>query len=297
MPRDDITTILSGIGARGARTTGRANWGNFHRPVSGLSAGQQFARVPRMSAPAPDYSGYLGGDSAYGFGPGKILYTPPPAAARAPAAVAPAPVAGISGPRSYIDSVIDQTGANDWQRADLMRAYGLPFWGTDVGDPGGNPGAGLGVADNASPSDFARGGAIDGADVHGAAFERGLVETPTGGRQDAHTITIRVNSYVLPADIVSSIGDGNTLAGAKRLDQLERQNPMPPVAGLARGGLAGGRTRQIRISGGEYVLSPERVAALGGGDYRRGAVTLDREVEAIRGHQAKKLKSLPGPIR
>jgi hypothetical protein len=48
----------------------------------------------------------------------------------------------------------------------------------------------------------------------------GAINTPTLGRADAHPTHVPPGSYVMPADIVSHIGDGNTAAGQQILAKM-----------------------------------------------------------------------------
>ncbi|MGH7749169.1 MAG: hypothetical protein ACREQ5_31055, partial [Candidatus Dormibacteria bacterium] len=116
-------------------------------------------------------------------------------------------------------------------------------------------------------------------------------------------------SYVIPADVVSGLGEGNTLAGAGVLDKMMHSGPFgmklggghsassiprPPKAmSFARGG----EVRRVRIvaAGGEYLVHPDDVRRVGEGEINRGHDRLDAFVKEVRAHTAKKLKKLPGP--
>ena len=51
----------------------------------------------------------------------------------------------------------------------------------------------------------------------------GLLAGGTAGQEDKINARLSDGEYVLDADIVAALGDGNTLAGAKKLDQM-REN-------------------------------------------------------------------------
>jgi hypothetical protein len=279
MPGDDIKTILAGIASRGGERPGSANWRNMYRGQAGIAGrgGYVPRAMPVRSTVAPNYANYFAGLGSYGQGPGQVLYTPPaPVAAPAPATVA-APTQPLL--------------------ANADRGTMLTFGGNDANLPiWAWPGMGNSYGGESGPGDsgggFARGGSVDGADVHGRAFNQGLIDRPSDGRADNHTVMLRVNSYVIPADVVSALGDGNTMAGSKKLDQLCAQTP---AMGHARGGLAHDRKTKVRVSGGEYVVPPEKVAGIGGGDAKRGAMVLDRDIDMIRKRTAAKVSNLPGP--
>lgn len=174
----------------------------------------------------------------------------------------------------------------------------------------------------------------DMRDIDQAGEGHGLVASPGPGRTDIHNASVPAGSYVLPADVVSGLGEGNTLAGAKVVDQMLSTGPYGTKldAMTARGHLgppsppraaqddtskslqdslrwftsmsssshaAGGATGvvPIVIAGGEYVVSPQFVAALGGGDMSRGHAILDAFVKHIRKKTVKTLKNLPGPVK
>jgi hypothetical protein len=120
---------------------------------------------------------------------------------------------------------------------------------------------------------------------------RGLIHSDTPGRADHVPARVRRGAYVVPADVVSGIGQGNTMAGANALKQaLGSHGPLR----LADGGVAGD-AMDVRLSGGEYVLDPEEVAAIGRGNHGAGAEVLDGLVHAVRTHAVKTMRELPPP--
>jgi len=54
----------------------------------------------------------------------------------------------------------------------------------------------------------------------GFEFVHGLLDSAGHGRTDTLPINVPSGSYVLPADVVSGLGQGNTIAGAKVLDRV-----------------------------------------------------------------------------
>jgi len=81
---------------------------------------------------------------------------------------------------------------------------------------------GTGVADNASPSDFRRGGPIRryglGGSIEGQ--DGGMDDTVATTIEGAEPAALSHGEYVLPADVVSALGDGNTKAGVKKIEGL-----------------------------------------------------------------------------
>ena len=97
-------------------------------------------------------------------------------------------------------------------------------------------------------------------------------------------------SYVIPADIISAMGEGNTMSGFKQMKQiLSGAGPSPKAAG--------GMVKAIPIiaAGGEYVITPHQVTWAGDGDMDVGHEVLDEFVKSMRAKTIKTLKALPGP--
>jgi hypothetical protein len=174
----------------------------------------------------------------------------------------------------------------------------------------------------------ANGGIID----HPASPFTGPIVTSGGGRTDDVPMHVPTGSYVVPADIVSHMGEGNSLAGMKLLKSFFSQplgqpampfgvqaprGPMghgvpmpharaPAPAIAARGGhvppgsapiARALNATPINASGGEYVIKPNEVAAIGDGDVDRGHKILDAWVRSKRLEAIKTLKKLPGPAQ
>lgn len=111
----------------------------------------------------------------------------------------------------------------------------------------------------------------------------GLIRISEPGRTDTRNVSLPNGAYVIPADIVSALGEGNTLAGAAVLDSL-----FPTRTG-------GGTPVPIIIAGGEYVVSPGDCRRIGGGNVKHGHSTLDKFVLDVRKQTINELKKLPGP--
>ena len=121
-------------------------------------------------------------------------------------------------------------------------------------------------------------------------------------------------SYVIPADVVSANGEGNTMAGFKVMRRMFGGAPYGGASGPYGQGAGpygealqnsrGGRTEDgggpgvpIVAAGGEYVLSPDQVRAVGNGDADLGTKVLDEFVKRSRARNIKTLQKLPGPAR
>lgn len=152
----------------------------------------------------------------------------------------------------------------------------------------------------------------------------GLIKSTVAGRTDRLPMSVPANAYIVPSDVVSGMGQGNTDAGAKMLKNILHPHSMrlrlagrkrhtanifgtghpdvfahsqfsaPPMGSPMADG---GATEDVPIvaAGGEYVIDPDTVTSLGDGDARAGHKILDRMVLNVRHHTARKLTQLPGP--
>ncbi len=150
--------------------------------------------------------------------------------------------------------------------------------------------------------------ALQAAQPKGPDVHAGFIKLPVAGRTDHVPLTVAAGSYVVPADIVSSLGEGNSLSGALVLDKMMKskagigaqfnQMPYRPRGRrhFADGGGVGSPV-DIMAAGGEYVFPPDTVMAIGQGDLTRGHDILDQWVKNRRQDHIKTLKKLPGPAK
>lgn len=167
------------------------------------------------------------------------------------------------------------------------------------------------------------------------SMTRGALLTATPGRADAHRTNVPSGSYVIPADVVSGRGQGNTLAGAAVLGKMFGMGPygssgsgpygggapklkmgkppaMPkppkPVSIMASGGGKEGdgigSPVPVNLSGGEVVVPPEHLVAtfrriFPGKNYTLKQIhqMMDQWVLAERAAHRKTLAKLPKPAR
>lgn len=145
--------------------------------------------------------------------------------------------------------------------------------------------AALRVADEAKKR--ARGGAVE-------THPGGLLASHVAGRTDHLPLNVKAGSYVIPADVVSGLGEGNSLAGKNVLSQMfgggKQAMPYTP-AHRARGGAV-----PIMAAGGEYIITPEQVKKKFG-NMDHGHKVLDTFVKNARAKNIKTLKNLPGPAK
>jgi hypothetical protein len=153
---------------------------------------------------------------------------------------------------------------------------------------------------------------------------QGPIHSAVAGRTDHLPMHVKSGSYVIPADIISSMGEGNTMAGFKTAKSIFSGTPYsgkskPYSQGSAPYGAKGGPYGQsstpygaampradggetigdelvpIVAAGGEYVITPEEVIMIGGGDLDHGHKILDSFVKKMRAKHIQTLKKLPGP--
>jgi hypothetical protein len=132
----------------------------------------------------------------------------------------------------------------------------------------------------------------------------GPIHSPVAGRTDHLPMHVPSGAYVIPADIISAMGEGNTMAGFKVANTIFTQVPglsgMPGVdaqlgmPGKAEGGSIGPPV-PIVAAGGEYVVHPDDVGRIGGGNMDRGHRELDTFVKKMRAKTVQTLRKLPPP--
>lgn len=142
----------------------------------------------------------------------------------------------------------------------------------------------------------------------------GMIKSPVAGRTDRVPMAAAKGSFVLPADVVSAVGQGNSISGANAFNKLFKIGPYgaesPHVrmgrSTIPKGGMMKGRRGfadggdvgepvDILAAGGEFLVPPEAVLAIGNGDIAHGHDILDAMVKRIRSQNIKTLKNLPGP--
>lgn len=165
----------------------------------------------------------------------------------------------------------------------------------------------------------ADGGAADHGKLH-----TGPIHSAVAGRTDHLPMHVQSGAYILPADIVSALGEGNTMAGFKiaknMFSSFDRTGGNPygesglpygakdaapydakglpygvPEPRKARGGPSSGVP--IVAAGGEYSIHPDDVTRIGHGSLDDGHKILDEFVRQFRASTVKTLKNLPGPRR
>lgn len=141
----------------------------------------------------------------------------------------------------------------------------------------------------------------------------GPISSIVPGRTDRHNMNVASGSYVIPSDTVSHLGQNNSAAGHAVLNRMFSSGPYgiggklahgpgapkPPRMRKAGGVSDGdvGSPTPVITAGGEYVVPPHIVEAIGGGDVKRGHAILDAFVLHVRKQHIKTLTKLPAPAK
>ena len=157
----------------------------------------------------------------------------------------------------------------------------------------------------------------------GGKVHTGAINSAVAGRTDHLPMHVPSGAYVIPADIISAMGEGNTAAGFRVAKSIfsdgfkaggtVKMPSMPrltlsgspyaaaksPYGAALPGRAAGGGTHTVPIvaAGGEYVIDPEDVVQIGDGSLDDGHRILDEFVKQMRAKTIKTLSNLPGPKR
>lgn len=140
----------------------------------------------------------------------------------------------------------------------------------------------------------------------------------TPGRADAVSAQAPAGSYIVPADVVAGLGEGNSMAGARVVDDMMHSLPYGIEGTQQRGGRGlprapaspqmqakGGETKPngggamvpVMLSDGEVAIHPHYVWRVGKGDISFGHKVLNDWVVKQRKKHIAKLQKLPGPVK
>lgn len=143
--------------------------------------------------------------------------------------------------------------------------------------------------------------------ARGGKVHAGPIHSSVAGRTDHLPMHVPSGAYVIPADIISAMGEGNTMAGfkvAKSIfsapfygagDQPYTDSELPYDMDAPRKAAGGEATVPIVAAGGEFVIHPRDVRWIGKGSLDDGHKILDHFVKMFRAKTIKTLESLPGP--
>ncbi len=137
-------------------------------------------------------------------------------------------------------------------------------------------------------SKFKEGGEIRSV---GEARKSRYIEGDEPGQKDnVHTNSL-AGSRIFDADTVANIGDGNSLAGAKRL--MEWSETLPS----AHTGEEDNQSVPVALSAGEFEMTPDKVRGLGKGSLQEGHRKIDSMVARIREYKKHKKGDIPLPTK
>jgi len=158
----------------------------------------------------------------------------------------------------------------------------------------------------------------------------------TDGRADDIDTSVPNGSHIIPSDVVSSLGEGNSVAGAAKLSKMFPNSAKPKapsikmassripnmpripqqsipripkmphtlrmrhMPGSPRGLMAGGHSSKVnvKLSDGEFAIHPHDVQHVAGdGDLERGHRALDAFILHVRHADIERRKHLPGPVQ
>ena len=117
----------------------------------------------------------------------------------------------------------------------------------------------------------------------------GAIDSPVAGRTDHLPVHVASGSYVIPADIISAMGEGNTAAGFRVAKMIFANQGTPSAPGGDE------MPVPVVVAGGEFILTPAEVTNIGDGSMEDGHRVLDEFVKMYRAKTIKTLKGLPGP--
>jgi Family of unknown function (DUF6496) len=142
-------------------------------------------------------------------------------------------------------------------------------------------------------------------------FSRGgLIDSHIPGRTDKIPMRVRPGAFVLPADIPSALGEGNSKAGAEILKKMFTHSayglPPPNIHShefryphmlSSHHRAEGGKTDHVPIiaAGGEFIIHPDVVKHIGGGSMSAGHKLLTKFVLHTRKEAIKTLRGLKPP--
>ncbi len=274
MPQSSIDMALNLI-RKGRASGGLMQPGDdFTVPAFGTAYNSQLSAMPT----SPNMMALEANDKGQSFGNGQTFSPLNPAM----------PLGGS------FDGVGGGTGGGgDGTSGGLGDTAGGGGYGSDAGNAdsaGGSP-----AGDGGGPAGMARGGASALGPKKPVTPHVGPIHSPVAGRTDHLPMHVPSGSYVIPADIVSALGEGNTMAGFKYLNHVFGARGGAP-RGYAQGGNVGPLV-PIIAAGGEYVIHPMAIEELGGGNLDAGHRSLDDFVKTFRAKTVKTLKNLPGPAK
>lgn len=183
-----------------------------------------------------------------------------------------------SNPLNSVNNISSQPSSLTAQSILSRLGYSRPV-GMNQARPQGSymPVMGASNYPQTQPPAYASGGAVNGSG---------------GGQDDDRMVDAIVGDFVLPADVVAHLGDGNNAEGQRRIADLETK-----YKGYATGGRVNPlRKTKIMISAGERKIPHNVVSALGDGSNAKGTKKLYELIKKVRQHKGM-ANQLPPPAK
>lgn len=144
-------------------------------------------------------------------------------------------------------------------------------------DPDGGVDPNGGAGDSGPPSDNDFSGANNGEAGLGGYYAE-------GGHVKQKALAMQDGGFVIPADVVSGLGDGSTKAGYRRLGLGQLlDGPGTGMSDDIPASIDG--EQNARVADGEVYLNPKEVAMVGGGDHTKGIKRLYALMAQVRQHR------------
>jgi hypothetical protein len=140
----------------------------------------------------------------------------------------------------------------------------------------------------AAALNIARSGKAAGGEQNKNIVHVGPIHSSVAGRTDHLPMHVPAGAYVIPAEEVAYLGEGNTLSGFKNITEMISKFEDHGTHHV-------GKPVPIVAAGGEYVIPPHAVMGIGGGDINRGHRILDQFVMKLRKKHIKTLQKLDPP--
>jgi hypothetical protein len=249
----DLAKLAAVMGTVGVAGTALAAAGGIEGLAAGMGAGAGAG---------------TGGTLAEGLGAGVVAGSPAEAAA-----LEAGMTAGAGGMGGGAAGGIGGALTSGYQAASPYLKYaqtGLSALNALKGQPKGSAPAGDAANDYVPPA--------DAVGTYGGRVMK------IGGHADGGVVGLQSGGFVFPADVVSAIGAGSSSAG---LETLAKKFGATPVSGTGHGqsddvhALIDGE-QAARVARDEAVLDKEQVAAIGGGDPKKGAKKLYALMDRVR---------------
>ncbi len=138
-------------------------------------------------------------------------------------------------------------------------------------------------------------------------MHEGFLHSTVPGRTDKLPISVQGGAYVLPADHVAALGQGNSIAGANIVNKMFKMGPYGMPTGGMRGikgtaphmrmktqGGAHTKSTPIIAAGGEIVIPPDKIVDRFG-SLEHGHKALDHWVKSTRKKHINTLRNLKPP--